>query len=519
MGRRIIFMIEVKEVLYRWCHGVGKKTLAKSLGIARNTIREIINQAIVSGLTRDSSLEQLDQVVERLQENRNKKKEQPSSIQLKLVAYHQQMKDWLEIPAMTITQMVRLLAEQGTTISETSIRTYVRRNFDQTPRSTIHMITAPGRQAQVDFGYMGLMKEPATGKLRKSYAFIMTLSHSRYRFVRFVFHQNIANWIDCHIRAFTFFHGVPHTILIDNLKDGVIKPDIYDPLLNKAYGELEKHYGFIIDTAKVREAKHKGKVERSVAITRQQLIAGREYESINEANQKAVSWCKDEIAQRITRSTGKTPWDLFIREDQPALKPIPSTAYECSVWQRGIVHRDQHVVFAGSFYSLPYQYVGQILDIRATTKIVQFFLEMKLLKTHVIATNKGQWITDQLDYPEGARIFLEQDEQYCLTKGQEVGNATNEFLTLILTPSSLTRRRKAQAVLRLAEKYGTERLESACRRAIAFGNLEYLSLKNILAKDLDKVPLEATLIPDKTKTEQGAFLRNPKEFVAATEGV
>jgi hypothetical protein len=306
--------------------------------------------------------------------------------------------------------------------------------------------------------------------------------------------------------------------LIDNLKNGVVKPDIYDPLLNKAYGELEKYYGFVIDPAKIRQAKHKGRVERSVAITRQQLIAGREYESINEANQKALSWCQDEIARRITRTTGKTPWDLFINEDQPALKPLPPSEFECPVWQRGIVHQDQHVVFAGSFYSLPYQYVGQTVDVRATSKVVQFFLEMKLLKTHVRTVDKGQWITDQLDYPESARAFLEQDEQYCLTKGQEVGNATSEFLTLILTPASLTRRRKAQAVLRLAEKYGPERLELACRRAITFGSLEYLSLKNILTKELDKVPLEITS-PDKLKIEQGAFLRDPQEFVAVKEGI
>jgi transposase len=505
-------MIEVKEILYQWCQGVGKKTLARSLGVSRNTIREIINQALGSGLKRTSSIIELDQVIEKLQEARNKKEKRPNSVQLKLASYHQQIKDWLEIPSMTITQMVRLLAEQGATISETSIRTYVRGNFDNNPQTTIHIKTIPGQQAQVDFGYMGLMKDPTKGNLRKTYAFIMTLSHSRHRFVRFVFRQDIATWINCHIRAFNFFKGVPNTLLIDNLKSGVIKPNIYDPLLNRAYGELEKYYGFIIDPAKVRLAKHKGKVERSVAIVRQQLIAGREYSSIDEANQKAILWCQDEIAHRVTRTTGKTPWDLFVHEDQPALKPLPLTEFECPIWQQGIVHKDQHVVFAGSFYSLPYKYVNQTVWIRATTKLVQFFLELKLLKTHIRATTKGQWVTDQLDYPKGARVFLEQDEQYCLTKSQEVGDATNEFITLILTPSSLTRLRKAQAVLRLAEEYGPERLELACRRAMAFDNFEYLSLKNILEKKLDKSSLEVIEPQPKITIDRGVFLRNPKEF-------
>lgn len=516
MSRRIIFMIEVKEILYRWCQGMGKKALARSLGISRNTIREILNQALGLGLQKDSSIAELDIVVEKLQEARSRKRDNSHSIQMKLISYHDQIKSWLEIPYMTITQMVRLMAELGETISETSMRTYVRTHFDKKSKTTVHLVTIPGQQAQVDFGYVGLMKDPVLNKMRKTYAFIMTLSHSRHRFVRFVFRQDTKTWIDCHMRAFHFFNGVPHTILLDNLKSGVIKPDIYDPILNRAYGDLEKHYGFVIDPAKVREAKHKGKVERSVAIARQQIIAGRDYASIDSANVYALIWCKDEIAHRVTRTTGKTPWDLFTHEDHPALKPLPSVEFESPVWQQGIVHKDQHIVFDRSFYSVPFQYVEQTVWIRATQKVVQIFLDIKLIKTHVRANEKGQWITDQFDYPESARIFLEQDELYCLAKGREVGNATDEFITLILTPPSLTHRRKAQAVLRLAEKYGAERLEAACRRAIAFGNLEYKSLENILEKKLDKASLEPVTLP-MVKSDKGVFLREPREFSAQME--
>lgn len=517
MAKRLILMIEVKEVLYRWTQGMGKKTIARSLGLARNTIREILNQAMGFGLQKDSPIEILDEVVGKLQTQRSQKKINPVGVQAKLSGHHEQIQDWFNMPHMTVTQMIRLFAEHGETISETSLRTYVRAHFDSKLKTTVHMVTTPGQQSQVDFGYVGLMKDPVTLKMRKAYAFIMTLSHSRYRFVRFVFNQDSKTWIDCHIRAFHFFGGIPQTILLDNLKAGVIKPDIYDPILNRAYSELEQHYGFIIDPAKVRVARHKGKVERSVTIARQQILAGREFESITEANEQALFWCKNEIAHRVTRTTGRTPWDLYVNEDKPALKPLPEQDFECPVWHEGLVHKDQHVVFDGSFYSAPYDYVDQQVFVRATEKVVQLFSDMKLIKTHVRSLKKGAWITDEFDYPEGARKFLHQDEKYCLAAAKEIGTATEELIRSILTPSSLTRRRKAQALLRLADTYGNQRLENACQRALGFGNTTYDSVKTILVKNLDKLSDNPTSFVSKDKLIKGAYLRPANEFSVALE--
>jgi transposase len=213
---------------------------------------------------------------------------------------------------MTVKQMVRLFKEQEVPICETSLRRYLKQaQLLSTVKATIPLMTTPGLQAQVDFGYVGKMIDPITLKKRKAYAFVMTLSHSRYRFVRFVFKQDVTTWIDCHVRAFHFYRGVPRTLLVDNLKAGVIQSDIYDPIINRAYGELERYYGFTVDPAKVRIARHKGKVERSIPLVRQQLIAGRNYRDIHHANEQALLWCKDIIATVVTRSTGETPATRF----------------------------------------------------------------------------------------------------------------------------------------------------------------------------------------------------------------
>jgi len=196
-------------------------------------------------------------------------------------------RDWitslLENRQMKAKQVWRSFREgTGLCLGYCTMKRYLRSQFQfGAPPVTVRLEVEPGSQAQVDFGSVGMMVDPATGKPRRAWAFIMTLSYSRHRFVRFVFHQDGATWIDCHIRAFEYFQGVPATVVLDNLKSGVLKPEIYDPVLNRAYSELERHYGFVADPAKVALAKHKDKVERNVPVVRQHLLAGRSFKDID----------------------------------------------------------------------------------------------------------------------------------------------------------------------------------------------------------------------------------------------
>lgn len=249
-------MIEIEEILYRWLKGMSARKIAQSLSLSRNTVKKIIFQGRGAGLQPTSDQKDLEGVRKILFEYRTARKTSGSA-QAYIAQYHEQIMEWRSLSHMTVNQMVRLFKEQGKVVSETSLRRYLRHHFPSVPNSTVHLETSPGHQGQVDFGFAGLMKDPLSQKMRKTYAFIMTLSHSRYRFVRFVFRQDVKTWIDCHIRAFHFFGGVPETLLIDSLKAGVQKADLYDPIFNRSYGELEKHYGFVCDPTKVRTPRHK----------------------------------------------------------------------------------------------------------------------------------------------------------------------------------------------------------------------------------------------------------------------
>jgi transposase len=512
MARRNIPMVEIQEVLYRWIKGRSEREIARLVGTSRNTIHRIVKKAIDNGLKREANDKELERVSLILVEQKNTAQKGCGPAQVHLSKYHEQINAWRLMPHMTVTQMVRLLGEQGQKIGETSLRRYLRRHFPSLPNTTVHLESLPGKQSQVDFGAAGLMKDPRDGKLHKSHAFIMTLSYSRYRFVRFVFRQDINTWIDCHIRAFQFFGGVPSTIMIDNLKAGIISADFYDPTLNRTYGELEKHYGFVVDPTKVRTPQHKGKVERSVTIIRQQILAGREFKDIEDANRRALHWCRFEIAQRVTRTTGKTPWEMFSSKEQSCLNPLPAEEFTIPTWQSGKIHRDHHVVFEGSFYSVPSKYIEETVWIRATQRMVEIFLSEQRIKTHIRATSKGQWITDQQDYPKSARMFLEKDASHCLAEAGTIGVSTHSFISQVLTRPTITSQRKAQSILRLAENYGTQRLEAACQRALLFDNTAYKSLKLILINNLDRKEEEHTRVVE--DLEGSSYLRSAREFIA-----
>lgn len=515
MARRTIPMIEVNEVLFRWCLDTGKKTIARALKMSVNTVRDLITQAESLGLKRDSrnTPEEIERIAYEIRALQVQKRAQPSMVQTQISTHHEQLTSWWDSPHMTIRQIQRLLGEQGNVFSETSLRRYFNKNIKTLEKGVVHLITVPGREAQVDFGYAGLMFDPKTNQKRKAHAFVMTLSHSRHRFVRFIFRQDVANWIDCHIRAFEFFGSVPAIIIIDNLKAGVIKPDLYDPLINRAYAELERHYGFRVDPARVRTPEHKGKVERNMPIVRQQILAGRNFSDIEAANTYALHWARHEISQRITRTTGETPWVRFERDDKPNLKPLPENAFECPFWQEAKVHFDHHVVFKGSFYSVPNAYLEKNVWLRAGARDLKIYCQGKLIKLHTLSQRKGEWVTDKIDYPEHVRQYLPLELEHYLKQAQAYGAFVCDFVKSLSEPLSRTDQRKILALFRLAEEYNCHRLNNACQRALACNNKSFSGIRRILEKGLDLIcpPIEEDELTLSAPLD-GAYLRDPSEF-------
>lgn len=511
MARRTIPMIEIHEMLYRWQKGLSLSAVARGLGQSRQTVRKYLLRAQAHGATRDGDAAQREAVLAQMRPPREATAHPEAASRRTLASFDEQIRAWLEEPDMTMKQVWRLLRERDVRLSYPSVKRYIRGKFASLePRSTVRLETPPGQQAQVDFGQavVRLEDERVT-----RWMFIMTLSYSRHRFVRFVKRQDLATWLDCHIRAFEFFGGVPRTVLLDNLKAGVVRPDLYDPHINRAYGELEHHYGFVVDPAKVATPEHKGKVERQNPVVRQQLVAGRTYRDDADLNERALAWCLEQVGREPHGTTGEAPMTRFERDERPALLPLPESPFERPTWAEAKVHSDHHLIFERSYYSVPTRYIGKTTWIRATLRLVQIYCDDVLVKTHPRATQRGTWVTDRRDYPEAAQIFLAADPAYCLEQAAQMGPHVSTLVAEILAGPSIRGLRKAQAVLRLAEKYGKDKVDEACDVLLAHGTTEMERLRRILEKGLSSAPAE-TPPPVPLTAQAQAFLHPAESFDA-----
>lgn len=506
-------MAEIREVLYQHQKGMTQRNIEKSLGISRMSIRKYVSMAADLGYKSGITTEELEDIALQVHNKITTAtaSNRPNTSKKELARHHERIASLLTQQWITHIQIHRILTEEGLVSSRRSLSRYIARCFPTLPKATVHLLTKPGHEAQVDYAYVGIIHN------KKTYAFIITLSHSRYRYVEFVHSQNQLSWAQSHINAFHFFGGVPSCVLLDNLKSGVIKPDIYDPTLNETYSELARFYGFIADPAKARTPEHKGKVERTVQLVKEQLIAGRSYDDLVAMNAYARDWCANKIAHEICSTTGEKPIDLFNREEFSQLKPLPSEPFDIALWTEGLVHNDHHFVVLGNFYSVPTIYIGTDVRIRVGLKTVKAYVNHALIKTHVRNYGKGKWETDPGDYPESARMYLENTESVCLARAKAIGDATATMISTVLSDSTRTALRKAQAMLRLGDKYGTDRLEEACLRALLFDNYSQKSLQKILKEGLDKKNTTTFSTKRETDIDKAAYIRPASDYASTME--
>lgn len=218
----------------------------------------------------------------------------------------------------------------------------------------------PGECAQVDFGYVGKLYDPAQGIDRRAWVFVMVLAHSRHMYAEIVFDQREETWIDLHIRAFHCFGGVPEIVRPDNLKAAVIRASFTgndDVALNRSYRELAKHYGFKIDPTPPYQPQKKGKVESAVKYVKSNFFKPRGLREVQEARSQLKVWVTEIAGTRIHGTTGRRPLEVFNAEEKSALLTLPVDPFEIVQWKKAKVHPDSHVHFGRRLYSVPWRLV------------------------------------------------------------------------------------------------------------------------------------------------------------------
>lgn len=499
--------MDVHEMLRLMQQGYSNRKIAAALQVNRKTVDKYRAWADEAGLL-VGELPELEQLQRLLAERFPEQK--PPQNRSSVAPYRETVLKLRQQGVEVAAIRQRLEEDHGFRGSYSAVWRFVRRLEPQRGEPTVRIEVKPGEEAQVDFGSAGKLIDPRTGKLRRAWAFVMTLSFSRHQYVELVFDQKVATWLQCHIKAFAFFGGVPQRVVVDNLKAAITRACWENPQVQRAYRECAQHYGFLIAPCQPGKPQHKGKVEQGgVHYFKRNHLAGREPEWQDEANRKALRWVNEVAGQRIHGTTHKQPLQQFQDFEQAALQPLPAHAYEPGVWKRVKLHRDCHVVFERSYYSAPHRLIGEQLWVRGGLKDVRIYTEKhELVAIHSRAHEPGQRHTQLEHLPQEKVPGMLLNRPWCRKQAKDIGSATSRVVEALLNHRPEDRLRSAGRLLRLAEQYGPERLEAACRRGLAFGEASYTTVKRILQQGLDQQPLPERRAPPPARR----FVRSAQEF-------
>jgi transposase len=408
------------------------------------------------------------------------------------------------------------LEEQGYSGSYQAVYRFVRRIKPRQPKATVRVERKPGEEGQADFGYAGQMFDPESGKLRRTWAFVMTLSWSRHQYAEFVFDQKVETWLRLHRNALAFFGGVPERMVIDNLKAAIVKAVWDDPEVQQSYRDCAVHYGFLIAPCRPYTPEHKGKVEQGgVHYVKRNFLGGRKPTTITQANKDVLTWCNTTAGLRIHGTTKEKPLVRFQETEQARLKPLPETPYDMAVWKKVKLNRDCYVQFDNAYYSAPHRLIEQELWVCGGIQFVRIYtLKRELLATHDRAQCPGERKTHLDHLPPELVPGLTRNRDDCLASAKEVGPITLQVVQRLLDDPVVDRLHTVGRLLNLRHKFGNERLEAACQRALHFDDPAYKTVKRILTQGLEDQPLPDVV----TAPEATIFVRSAEELVGDLAG-
>ena len=459
-------------------HGKSISAIARDLGIDRKTVRKIRDR-VKNGEIKTPVMKRKS----------------------KLDSYKEEIIGYLErgFSGVLIHQK---LTEKGVNISYSGVKKYLRKL--KGPRETyVPIVSPPGKEAQVDFGYAGYFNYG--GKKVKTWIFCMRLSFSRYDYYELVTSQNIPTFIRCHINAFEYFGGVPEIVKIDNLKSGVLKANFYEPEIQHEYANMLSYYGSSPITCKVRRPEEKGKVESAIKYVKNNFLKSLETKDLETARKKLREWMENTCNKRIHGTTRKIPAEEFKNKEKPFMITLPAKRYETYVIEKRRVNRYGHVFYRYNYYSVPYKYVGEEITIKAGRDVLKIYdREHNEIAVHPIDNGTGNFVTRKEHIPKRKqRRNSEYYEQQC----SQIGMGALSFFRNLKSHKPNEYHRLIQGVLSLRRYYSDSIINSACIRADKFGCYSFKSVKKICEQGLFETPAEID-----TSARGGGYGNNLRDY-------
>ena len=374
--------------------------------------------------------------------------------------------------AMAIYQ--DLVDLHGYTGAYNSVKRFANKLRHREPEQFDRLAFLPGEEMQVDYGEGALTRVPGTDRWRKPRLFVATLRYSRRSYRCVVWRSSQEAWARLHEQAWRHFGGSCHYVVLDNLKEGVLKPDLYEPELNPVYAATLKHYGVVADPARVRDPNRKGSVENAIGHTQATALKGRRFESIEEQNTFLEHWEAKWAASRIHGSERRQVRAMF-EEEKPHLQPLPLLGMQYFTEAQRTVCDDSCVRVDHSSYAARPAPIGSRVLVRVFERRIEI-RELKtqaLLRTHTRAERPGTVVL-----PADERVFNPSREtRHILAQAKAIGADAARLCELLFAIEGRVGQRKLWGIVSLAERYPRRLVNSACARALADGIYSYRHVK------------------------------------------
>lgn len=347
-----------------------------------------------------------------------------------------------------------------------SVKRFVRElRGKQSPEACAVIETAPGEELQVDYGTGPMVRDGHTGKYRRTRLFVLTLGYSRKCVRLLVFGSSTQTWAELHEKAFRRLGGVTRVAVLDNLREGVLKPDIYDPSVNPLYRDMLRHYNVIALPCRVRDPDRKGKVERGVGHAKNTPLKGLRFESLEEAQTYLDHWETRWADTRIHGTTKRQVGAMFA-EEKPALQPLPVEPFRYYQYGKRTVNLDGCVEVDAAYYGAPPGWIGRHVQVQWDSHHIRLLDPQtgQLLREHLRQARGRHRIKDE-DRPKQTPLTTLQ----LLVRADKAGAEIGALCRGMHQKDGETAVRRILGVLSLVKQYGGATVEDACAVALEVG--------------------------------------------------
>jgi transposase len=358
-----------------------------------------------------------------------------------------------------------------------SVKRFVRKlRGKHSPEACAVIETAPGEESQVDYGTGPMVRDPLSGKYRRTRLFVLTLGYSRKSVRLLVFRSSSQTWADLHEKAFRRLGGCTRVVVLDNLREGVLAPDIYDPTLNSLYSDVLKHYNIQPLPCRVAHPDRKGKVESSVAHAQKTPLKGLRFERLEEAQSYLDRW-EERWADTRIHGTTKRQVAVMFAEERPALQPLPVEPFRYYQYGERTVHLDGCVEVEAAYYGAPPGWIGRRVQVQWDNGHVRLLNPQtgQLLREHLRQARGGHRIQNE-DRPRKTPLGTQQ----LLSRADKAGPQIGALCRGMHREHGEIAVRRVLGVLSLVKKYGVATVENACAVALEVGVCNYPFVRRYL---------------------------------------